>query len=287
MDIAMIGLGQMGAGMAGRLIAAGHRVTVWNRDRSKADAFAGRAASLATTPAEAARAGLVLTMLADDDALEAVTFGDHGLLEAGEGLLHVSCSTVSVALTDRLSAAHAAVGQRFVSAQVLGRPDAAAEGKLSIIVAGLADDLEAAQPAFDAIGTKTIRMGDRPAMAAAAKAAANFGIAAIIETITEQMRIAAAQGVGPGRMAELLVEADFGARIFGSYAPMVAQQRFEPAGFPLRLGRKDVGLAISTAPGASLPFAELLATRMDAIIAAGGGERDWSALGQAIDEGSA
>ncbi len=280
MDFGMIGLGQMGSGMAGQLIEAGHRVTVWNRDPAKAAPFGERGAIVAVSPVEAARAGVVLTMLANDDALEAVAFGDGGLLGAGPGVLHVSCSTVSVALTDRLTAAHAAAGQRFVSAQVLGRPDVAALGRLSVIAAGPADALDAAQPAFDAIGAKTIRIGERPAMAAAAKAAANFGIAAVIETITEQIRIAGAQGVTAVRMAELLVETDFGSRIFGSYAPMVAAERFEPAGFPLRLGRKDVGLAIVTANGASLPFADLLAARMDAIIAAGGGERDWSALGQ-------
>jgi len=282
MDIGMIGLGQMGSGMAGQLIAAGHFVTVWNRDSAKAGPFVKRGALLAPTPAAAARPGIVLTMLANDAALEAVVFEQDGLLNAGPGVLHVSCSTVSVALTERLTQAHAEAGQRFVSAQVLGRPDVAAAGKLSVITAGPDADLDVAQPAFDAIGGKTIRIGERPAMAAAAKTAANFGIAAVIETITEQMRIAAAQGVEPARMAELLVTTDFGAHIFASYAPMIAAEHFEPAGFPLRLGRKDIGLAIAAAGGLSLPFAALLALRMDSIIEAGGGERDWSALGQSL-----
>lgn len=289
MRVAFVGLGQMGIGMAGRLIEAGHQVTVWNRDHAKATPLVERGAVLAADPAEASRAGTVFTMLANDDALEAVAFGEAGLLAAGPGILHVSCSTVSVALTDRLTDAHRAAGQRFISAQVLGRPDVAAAGKLSIIAAGPVADLDEAQPFFDVIGGKTLRMGERPGMAAAAKVAANFGIAAIIETITEQMRIAAAQGVPNDRMAELLIGSDFGARIFGSYAPMIAGKRFEPAGFPLRLGRKDVGLAIMAANGAELPLAELLATRMDAIIAAGGGDRDWSSLGQSSghDDGDA
>ena len=282
MNVAMVGLGQMGAGMAGRLIEAGHRLTVWNRDRAKAEPFMRAGATMAASPKHAGRAGVVLTMLANDEALEAVSFGEDGLLAAGAGLLHISCSTVSVALTDRLAEAHAAAGQRFVSAQVLGRPDVAAAGELSVIAAGPAADLDAAQACFEAIGSKTLRIGDRPAMAAAAKAAANFGIAAVIQTISEQVRIAQAQGVAPARMAELLVQTDFGRRIFASYAPMIAEGRFEPAGFPLHLGRKDVGLAIATAGGAALPLAELLATRMDAIIAAGGGDRDWSALGQPL-----
>lgn len=280
MDVGFVGLGQMGSGMVRQLIEAGHRVTVWNRDRTKAEPFLERGASIAGSPSEAARAGIVLTMLANDEALEAVCFGDDGLLTAGPGILHVSCSTVSVSLTDRLAAAHGGASQRFVSAQVLGRPDVAAAGKLSVIAAGGAADLDAVQPCFDAIGSKTIRMGERPAMAAAAKAATNFGIAAVIETISEQMRIAGVQGVSAAAMANLLIESDFGSRIFASYAPIIAEQRFEPAGFPLRLGRKDVGLAIAAAEHASLPFAQLLASRMDAIIEAGGGERDWSSLGQ-------
>jgi 3-hydroxyisobutyrate dehydrogenase-like beta-hydroxyacid dehydrogenase len=280
MDVAFIGLGQMGAGMAGRLIEAGHHVTVWNRDRAKAEPFEQRGARIADNPADAARAGVLVSMLANDDALDAVSFGEAGILAAGPDLLHVSCSTVSTALTERLTDAHAAAGQRFVSAQVLGRPDVAAAGQLSVIAAGPAGDLDAVQPLFDAMGSKTLRMGDRPVMAAASKVAANFGIAAIIETISEQIRIASAQGVEPAKMIELLVETNFGSRMVGVYGPMIAEKRFEPAGFPLTLGRKDVGLAIAAATGAELPLAELLANRMDAIVAAGGGHRDWSALGQ-------
>jgi 3-hydroxyisobutyrate dehydrogenase-like beta-hydroxyacid dehydrogenase len=136
MNVGMIGLGQMGSAMAGQLIEAGHCVTVWNRDGAKAAPFVERGATLANTPAQAGRAGIVLTMLANDTALEAVVFGQNGVLGAGPGLLHVSCSTVSVALTDRLAEAHDRAGQRFVSAQVLGRPDVAAAGKLSVIAAG-------------------------------------------------------------------------------------------------------------------------------------------------------
>lgn len=285
MDVAVVGLGQMGAGMAHSLIARGHRVFVWNRDRAKIEPLVAAGAEAVATPAEAAaRAGAVLTMLADDAALEAVAFAADGLLAADGGALHISSSTVSVALTERLTQAHVDAGQRFVSAQVLGRPDVAAAGELSVIAAGAADDLDRAAPLLDAIGARTIRVGNRPAMAAAAKAAANFGIAAVIETISEQIRIGAAQGIAAETMVELLLSADFGRRMFAVYGPMIAQERFEPAGFPLRLGRKDVGLAIAAAAGAELPFAALLAERMDGVIAAGGGDRDWSALGQPAPE---
>ena len=268
MDVAFLGLGQMGSGMTGRLIDAGYRTTLWNRDRAKAEPFAVRGASIAASPSEAARAGIALTMLANDDAVEAVVVGETGLLAAGPGLLHVSCSTVSVALTQRLDRAHADAGQRFVSAQVLGRPDVAAAGRLSIIAAGPAADLDAAQPLFDAIGAHTIRMGEHPVMAAAAKIALNVGIPAIIQMMSEQFRIAGAHGVAPASMVELLLATGYGDRLIRSYGPMIAEQRFEPAGFPMRLGRKDVGLALAAADGADLPMAELIASRMDAIIAA-------------------
>jgi 3-hydroxyisobutyrate dehydrogenase-like beta-hydroxyacid dehydrogenase len=280
MEVGFVGLGQMGSPMVAQLIDAGHRLTVWNRDTAKTEPFLKRGASAAARPADAAGSGIVITMLANDEALEAVSFGKGGLLAGGPGILHISCSTVSVALTEKLTEAHAEAGQRFVSAQVLGRPDIAASGNLSVIAAGSATDMDEAQPLFDALGSKTLRMGDRPVMAAAAKVAANFGIAAIIETLSEQFRIAAAQGVPAAKMVELLIETNFGNRMIGVYGPMIAEERFEPAGFPLKLGRKDVGLAIAAANGATLPFADLLASRMDTIIAADDGERDWSSLGQ-------
>jgi 3-hydroxyisobutyrate dehydrogenase-like beta-hydroxyacid dehydrogenase len=280
MDVAFIGLGQMGSGMADNLVAAGHQVTVWNRDQAKAEPFAARGVKVAADLAVAARAGTAMTMLADDAAVEAVVFGDGGLLAAGPDLLHISCSTVSLDLTARLAAAHAAAGQRFVSAQVLGRPDVAAAGRLSVIAAGAAEDLDVAQPLFDAIGAGTQRVGDRPVMAAAVKVALNAGIPAIMQMLTEQFRIVAAHGIAADRMAALLLDVNYGNRLIGSYGPIIAEKRFEPAGFPMRLGRKDVGLALAAAGDAELPLTELIAGRMDAIIGAGGGERDWSAIGQ-------
>ena len=282
MDVGFVGLGQMGTGMAARLVDADHAVAVWNRDAAKAAPLVGRGARQAVSPAEATKGGIVITMLANDAALEAVTEGEGGILAAGEGILHISCSTVSVALTERLEAAHRAKGQRFVSAPVLGRPDAAAAGLLSIMVGGAEEDIARCQPLFEAMGQKLLRMGDKPAAAIAAKLAANFSIATIIEMLSEAFRIAGAHGVEATRMVELFVETNFGSRMIGNYGPMIAEQRFEPAGFPLRLGRKDVGLALDAAGDADVAIARLLAARMDAIIAAGGGERDWSSLGQPV-----
>ncbi len=277
MDVGLIGLGQMGSGMARSLLAAGHAVTVWNRDPAKAEAITG--ATVAASPADAARGGIVVSMLADDAAVEAVTFGADGILTAGADVLHVSCSTVSVGLTVRLEAAHRAGGQRFVSAQVLGRPDAAAAGKLVVFAAGSEADIDAARPVFAALGPKLLIMGGEPGMAAAAKLAANFGIAALTEMVTEAMAIVGARGVTRDAMLALFKETDFGSRIIGGYGAMIAAQKFEPVGFAMRLGRKDVAFGIDAAPQAELPLARMLLARMDAIIADGGGDRDWASLG--------
>lgn len=156
----------------------------------------------------------------------------------------------------------------------------AAAGKLSVIAAGAAQDLDVAQPLFDAIGAATQRVGDRPVMAAAAKLALNAGIPAIIQMLTEQFRIVAAHGIAADRMAALMLDVNYGNRLIGSYGPIIAEKRFEPAGFPMRLGRKDVGLALAAAGGAELPLTKLIASLMDAIIEADGGEQDWAAIGQ-------
>jgi 3-hydroxyisobutyrate dehydrogenase-like beta-hydroxyacid dehydrogenase len=280
MDVGFVGLGQMGSAMAGRLLDAGNALAVWNRDRSKAAPLTDRGARLAKSPADAARTGIVFTMLANDAALEAVSFGKDGLLTAGRDVLHISSSTVSVALTDRLAEAHKEAGQRFVSAQVLGRPDVAAGGLLSVIAAGTDEDIATCTPLFAAIGQKVLRMGDEPGMAAASKLAANVSIAAVIEMVTEAYTIAGARGVGRQAMLDLFNETNFGSRMITVYGALIAQEKFEPAGFPIMLGRKDVGLGLNAAGAdADIPVARLIAERMDRIIAQGGGERDWAASG--------
>jgi 3-hydroxyisobutyrate dehydrogenase-like beta-hydroxyacid dehydrogenase len=223
-------------------------------------------------------------MLANDAALEAVSFGKDGVLSAGPGVVHISCSTVSVALTKRLTNDHAAVNQHFVAAPVLGRPDAAAAGKLVILPAGDQGMIDFCAPLFAAIGEKVLPMGGKPAMAAASKLAANFSLAAIIETVTEAFAIASTGGVSAEALLDLFGEVNFGTRMMGVYGKIVASSAFEPAAFPLTLGRKDVGLGLDAlGTDVDAPIARLLAERMDAFIARGRGDRDWASLGQPLE----
>src|ERR1035438_6364808 len=151
MEVGIIGLGHMGSGIAKSLLRAGHRVTAYNRTRSRVDALAAEGVSVAATPADACRGDAVLSMLADDAAVESVVFGSSGILSAlPKGGLHVSLSTISVALSDRLASAHAGAAQQFVSAPVFGRPDAAETAKLAIVAAGPSASVERCKPLFEA-----------------------------------------------------------------------------------------------------------------------------------------
>ena len=186
--VGFIGLGNMGRGMAANLVRSGFRVSVWNRTMSRAADLVAAGATLAPSIADAARAGIVATMVADDKALEEIVW-TNGLLDAlPRGGIHLSHSTISIALADRLAAAHAERGSAFVSAPVFGRPEAAAAAKLFVVAAGAADALDRAQPLLDAVGQRTFRFGDRPSAANVVKLSGNFLIASMIESWAKRSR---------------------------------------------------------------------------------------------------
>ena len=280
MKVGFIGLGQMGRGMAANLIAAGHEVSLYNRSADKAK---GLEAPLAPSPAAAAaRAEAAFTMLADDAAVEAMTFGPQGLLASlPRGAVHISASTISVALAERLTAAHEDAGQHFVSAPVFGRPDAAAAAKLFIVAAGAAPALEICAPLFAAIGQRTFPMGDDPARANLVKLSGNFLIASVIESLGEAMALVAKGGVDPHAYLEMLTSTLFSAPVYKTYGGLLADKRFTPAGFAAPLGQKDVRLVLAAGETLQvpMPLASLLRDRFLALLAQGGVEMDWSAIG--------
>lgn len=280
MKVGFIGLGQMGRGMAANLVTAGHDVTVYNRSAEKA---AGLGARVAGTPAEAALgADAVLTMVAHDSALREVAFGEDGFIGAlPEGGIHISCSTISVALAESLTSTHAAADQRFVAAPVFGRPDAAAAAKLFIAAAGAAADLAACQPLFDAIGQRTFVLGTEPANASLVKLSGNFLIAAVIESLGEAMALVAKGGVDQRAYLELLTSTLFSAPVYKTYGNLIVEKKFTPAGFAATLGQKDVRLVLEAGEGLNvpLPLASLLRDRFLALLAQeGGAALDWSAI---------
>jgi len=281
MKVGFIGLGNMGFGMAANLIRAGHEVTVYNRTASKMKALVEQGAHPAAQVKDACRGEAVVTMLADDGAVESTVFGDKGLTGGlGKGAIHVSMSTISVALSERLAAVHAEAGQRFVAAPVFGRPEAAAAAKLFIVAAGAPDAVDACLPLFDALGQKTFTFGNNPPAANLVKLSGNFLIASAIEALGEAMALVGKAGVNRGQFIDLLTSTIFSAPIYKIYGPLIAEQRFEPAGFAAPLGHKDIRLTLAAAETlrVPMPLASLLRDRFLTLFAHGGERLDWSAI---------
>ncbi|HJT53116.1 MAG TPA: NAD(P)-dependent oxidoreductase [Candidatus Angelobacter sp.] len=286
MKVGFVGLGAMGSGMARNLIKAGHNVTVYNRTRSRADELKPDGAIVADTAAQAASgAEAVFTMLADDHALEEITFGAGKLLESlPAGSVHLSASTISVRLSRRLTAAHRERGQHYLAAPVFGRPDAAAAAKLFVVAAGPQFQIERCQPLFSAIGQRTFVAGAEPPMANVVKLAGNFLITTIIEGLAESFALARKSEVDPGQMLEILTGSLFPAPIYKNYGAMVAHEKFEPVGFKLKLGAKDNRLVLSAAEeaGVPMPIASLVRDQFLAAMAQGMAEDDWAAVSKVV-----
>lgn len=285
MRIGFIGLGNMGSGMAANLLSAGHEVTAYNRSPDKVAALAERGATPAPTVAAACDGDVVISMLANDAAEEAVTFGDSGspgiLASLRPGATHISSSTVSVTLAERLTDAHTEAGQRFVSAPVFGRPEAAAAGKLFVVAAGPDDAVQSLGPVFDAIGQRTFLVSEEPKAANLVKLSGNFLIASVIESLGEAMALVAKAGMDKESYLEILTSTLFAAPVYQTYGGLLARDEFEPAGFAAHLGLKDVRLVLAAGEQleVALPIASLLRDRFLTLLAGGGAELDWSAVG--------
>ncbi|WKG02751.1 NAD(P)-dependent oxidoreductase [Mycolicibacterium sp. HK-90] len=282
MKIGFIGLGNMGAAMAANLLKAGHEVTAYNRSPDKVTALVSQGASAAASVGDACQGDIVVTMLANDDAVEALAFGDDGVVASlPRGAVHVSSSTISVALAQRLTEAHGGSGQGFVAAPVFGRPEAAAAAKLFVVAAGAPAALETVSPVFDAIGQRTFVLGDAPQAANLVKISGNFLIASVIESLGEAMALVSKAGVDKQQYLELLTSTLFDAPVYRTYGGLLAREEFSPAGFSATLGLKDVKLALSAGDELQvpLPVASLLRDRFLTLLATGGGDLDWSAVG--------
>jgi len=280
--IGFVGLGNMGAAMAANLIKAGHDVTVFNRSRPKVDALVSEGARPAESVADACRGDVVFTMLANDDAVAAVTFGHDGIVASlAGGATHVSASTISVALAERLTAAHAEARHNFVAAPVFGRPEAAQAAKLFVVAAGEPATIEALSPAFDAIGQRTFVVSEEPKTANLVKLSGNFLITSVIESLGEAMALVGKAGVDKHVYLDLITSTLFGAPIYKTYGELIAGEHFEPAGFAASLGQKDIRLVLAAAEELQVPMpvASLVRDRFLTLLARGGADLDWSAVG--------
>ena len=280
MDIGFIGLGSMGQGIAANLVRAGHRVRVWNRSRGPVGELERQGAHGVATARDAFTGDAVLSMLPADDVVRSVIIDGGLIAEAPRGLVHVNLATISVALARELAELHHAHGIGYVAAPVFGRPDVAAAGKLHIVAAGDPAAIARVQPLLDSIGQKTWPVGTEPHRANVVKLAGNFMIVSAIETMGEAAAMAEGYGVTHAELLDVLTNTVFPTPVYKNYASIIAAQRFEPAGFKLTLGLKDVRLVLEAgeAVNTPLPFASVLRDNLLDAVAHGLSEQDWSAV---------
>jgi 3-hydroxyisobutyrate dehydrogenase-like beta-hydroxyacid dehydrogenase len=282
MKLGFIGLGHMGAAMAANLIKAGHDVSVFNRSPGKSGALVKLGAHEAANLAGVCGGDVVITMLADDNAVFDIAFGEGGLVaHLPKGAIHLSMSTISIALSKRLSQAHLQAGHHYVAAPVFGRPDMAAAAKLFIVAAGEPAAVDACKPLFDALGQKTSTIGVEPSAANLVKLTANFLQASVIESLGEAIALIGKAGINRRDYVNLLTSTIFTAPAYKIFGPLIADGTFGPAAFAAPLGYKDIRLALAAAESlrVPMPLASLLHDRFLRLFAQGGEKLDWSAIG--------
>jgi 3-hydroxyisobutyrate dehydrogenase-like beta-hydroxyacid dehydrogenase len=282
MKIGFIGLGRMGGHVAENLLKAGHSVTVWNRSPAPVQELVAKGAVAAKAPQDAMQGEAVFSMLANDAVMTEVGLAGPLLAKAAKNLIHVNMATISPAFAKELQAAHKQAGLHYLSAPVFGRPDMAASGQMVLVVGGETGARETMQPVFDKIGSRTVPVGEEAEKANLFKIAGNFMIASELEAIGEAFALLRKGGVDPALFHDVLSKRLFTGAVFTAYGQMVLNKQYEPAGFALTLGLKDVNLARAAAQGlgVEMPTADLLKTNYDQAVAWGWQDRDWSAIGE-------
>jgi 3-hydroxyisobutyrate dehydrogenase len=275
MRVAVLGTGIMGAPMARNIAAAGHEVSAWNRSREKAEPLAEHGVSVAGSVAEAvAGADVAVTMLADAQAVEAVA---EEALGAMGGAVLAQMSTIGLAATDRLARRAEEAGVAFVDAPVSGTRQPAEEGKLVVLASGPEAVRERVDPVFDAVGGKTVWLGEAGA-AQRLKLVLNTWLLGLTEALAEAIALAEGLGVDPRKFLETIDGAPVGAPYAQLKGSMMIDGEFPPA-FPLDLAAKDAGLALEAAEAAGLRLGALAAVgeQMRRAAAAGHGDEDMAA----------
>lgn len=283
MNIGFIGLGQMGRGMAGRLLDCGHQLNVWNRTAATAAPFAQRGAAVAATPEALLQADIVITMLADDAAVDAVWLSSGLINRMPASTVHLNMASVSLRMGRQLEDHHRAAGTDYVSAPVFGRPEPAATGQLDIVAAGEESAVSRCIPLFEILGRRWFNVGTAAHCANIVKIARNFLLGSIIESLGEAFALVEKSGVAPEKFLDIITGTSMNAPAYRNYGRLILEKPDQPT-FTLNLGLKDVELALQAGDetGVPLPLAALLQAQHRAAISAGFGERDWAALGNYI-----
>ncbi len=282
MDVGVIGVGRMGSAMARNLLKAGHTLCLFDIDAAPLQALAREGATVAGSAQEAFRGDAVISMLPNDDAMRSVFVDGRVLPEGGCATIHVNMATASVACAEELTALHRTRGVPYVAATVWGRPDAAAAADLSIAVAGNAAAIAKVQPLFDVLGRRTTRVGEEPRMANVAKIAGNLLVASAIEALGEAAALVRGYKMDAPDFLDLIVTALFDVPVYRGYSEQIGSGVYEPPGFDMKLGFKDVRLALAAGERVNvpLPFANVLRDAFLDALAHGDEKKDWAAIAE-------
>jgi 3-hydroxyisobutyrate dehydrogenase-like beta-hydroxyacid dehydrogenase len=289
-SIGFIGLGSMGQAMAARLLEEGFEVGVWNRTASAGDELVAAGAARLDSPAQAFERDIVVSILANDQAVDAV-FSEELLAGAaaakGAAALHVNMASISLETARAIEARHAAAGVRYLGAPVMGRPNVARTGQLNILAGGPAETVEAAAPALDALGKKTWHVAGDAAGASLVKIGVNYNLIHALGALGESINLVERGGVDPQLFVDILSSGFFSGVVYPTYGKIIAERSYFPAAFNAQLGLKDLTLAEKAAAelGAALPVAPALHELFDAAV--GDEERregDWSIIAEVLRE---
>jgi 3-hydroxyisobutyrate dehydrogenase-like beta-hydroxyacid dehydrogenase len=282
MKVGFVGLGRMGAEIARRLLSKNGRLTVWNRTKGKAEGLVKEGATLAKSLDELAASEIVFSMLPDDQTIDETLLRSGVFDQARSGIIHVNLSTISPGFSSKLAEYHRTKGQKYVSAPVLGRPEAARAGQLTILAAGDPEALAMLQPLLDSFGKKTWALGAEAEKANVVKLANNLMLAAAVESMSEASALVGGYGLEAGRFLEIANSGPFACPVYQLYGKAIASEAFEPAGFSARLGAKDVRLGLAAGEEAGVPMPMFSAVR-DSLLEAkalGDEEKDLAVLGR-------
>jgi 3-hydroxyisobutyrate dehydrogenase-like beta-hydroxyacid dehydrogenase len=279
MEVGMIGVGRMGKAMARNLLKAGHSVHLYDTVPDGPRELEKEGGKVVASAKEAFRGDVCISMLPNDEAMRAV-FIDGGVLPQGTTTIHMNMATASVAMAQELTALHKARGVPYLAACVWGRPDVAAAGKLSIVVAGEKAAIDKAEPLFKAVGQRHTRVGEEPVMANVAKIAGNLIVAAAIEAMGEAAALVRAYGLNSADFLTMVNTALFDVPVYRGYGDAIGNSKYEPPGFDLVLGFKDVRLALAAGEkkNVPLPSANVLRDAFLDAIAHGDSRKDWAAI---------
>lgn len=283
-QVGFLGLGAMGRGMVQRLADQGFAVTAWNRSPGPAAELADELGTTAASRPEAvfAEAQVVHSMLADDAAVLSV-FDDRLLASVPAGRVHVNHATISPAAAAELAERHARHGVGYVQAPVLGRSTIASTGALLVVASGDGPAVETAMPTLERLGQRVWNLGTDPRMASLVKIAVNYSIVNALQSIAESVVLVESAGIDPQEFVEILTHTAFSGSVHRGYGPIIAGQRYQPVGFSMALGLKDLSLAEGAADalGVTLPIAPVLRELFEAALADPElRELDWSAVAE-------